>query len=370
MSEARQVRGMFKDVTVIRELRGNYPADIPFFTDVDIAELTKGDSDPMYLTIPIGQVNVVSGNKRFYGEAWVQELERQVIAKRPIGIMGHLKEEDLATEFPPEAIFWVGVKRVGEFLWGKGYIPAGAARDRVRRYKAANKAIATSIFAIAEGVWNKARGALDMLAETLDLKQIDIGPADRVGIPGLASVPLLTAEMQVTNTEQEHEVSKEQVIQELSRAQVQPQRGWQAPSNAQSESEIVAIREVLGLDDNADVTATVKEMKEFRETQRQAAVKAHITEMATPDPKRKPDEDKSIAQEAVRALVIEMVEATAPKSVQEAEAAYDKVIASPNVTELLKSKVVQTMGPRQGTPVAGKHGQSKYFKIPKEDEEE
>ena len=146
--------GDFWDVLIVRELHGDFP-DIPFFADVDLAEITKGDSDPLYLTIPIAQANVVSGNKRFYGEAWLQELERQVIEKRPIGIMGHLSEAELGTKFPEEAIFWLGVKRIGEMLWAKGYLPArNEARERIRRYKAANKTIGTSIFAAADGVWN------------------------------------------------------------------------------------------------------------------------------------------------------------------------------------------------------------------------
>lgn len=370
-ANVKETRGMFQDVLVVRELRADFPTDIPFFADVDIAQLTRGDDDPVYLTIPIGQANVVSGNKRFYDEAWLQELERQVTAKRPIGIMGHLKDEDLATEYPPEAIFWVGVRRIGELLWGKGYIPAGAARDRIRRYKAANKAIATSIYAMADSVWDKARGALHMLAETLDLRQIDIGPADRVGIPSLARVPLLTAEMQVANNEQEQEVmAKNEVIQELLNTKVTPQRGWQGSANGSSASgqvsELDAIRTTLGVDEKADLPKIIAEMAQTQAAQAKAAVKAHIAKMATPDPKRKPEEDVSIAQETVRKLVIEMVEARQPATVQEAETAYQAVLASPNVTELLKARVIETMGPKQTTAVAGKQGAAKYFNIPEE----
>ena len=85
-----------------------------------------------------------------------------------------------------------------------------------------------------------------------------------------------------------------------------------------------------------------------------------------PDPKRKPEQDKSVKVDAVRGVVIEMVEATQPKSAEEAEAAYDRVIASGPIAELLKSSVTRTMGPPQGTPVAGQRGQGKYFNIPQE----
>lgn len=354
--DTRETLGMFTDVAVIWELRGSYPTDISFFPDVDIAELTKGDDDPMFLTIPIGKANVTSGNGRFYDEAWLQELERQVIANRPIGIMGHLAEEELGTRFPDEAVHWVGVRRVNEMLWAKGYIPPGAARDRVRRYKATNKTLATSIFAKAEGIWNKARGALDMLAETLNLFQIDIGPADRVGIMDLARVPLLTAEMQSNHTQQEPTMAeKKEVLQELRKVAVPPLHGW-TPSNAEQVNELAAIREMLGADDKADLAQLVKELREQVEEQKKAAVKSRITELAT----------EGIKVEAVRGMVTELVNARNPQTVQEAEAAYNTVATSAHVTELLKAQVQTVMGPRQRTPVAAQQGAPKYVIYPQE----
>lgn len=373
-----QVKGPFADVLVVRELRGDFP-DVAFFADVNIEELTRGDSDPVYLTIPIGKINVKSDNGRFYSEAWVQELERQVRAKRPTGMMGH--EEDDPMAFPPEAIFWVGAQRIGEMLWGKGYLPPGPPRDRIRRYKATNKTLGTSILALAEGTWDAARGAYTMLAETLDLRRIDIGPIEKLGIKALGLVPILTSELAPAGadidemhpgTEQPSQeammAEKKELIQELRGARVPAQRGWQ-PSHAAEVAELSEIRELLGLDENGDVVKTVKEMRQAQETQRQAAVKARIVELATPDPKRAAEQEKGIAQEAVRALVIEMVQSYKPATVEEVDATYDKVVGSAAVTELLKSKVVQTMGPRQGTPVAGQNGGKRYFVIPSEEEE-
>lgn len=370
--QVTEFHSRFTDVAVIWELRGNYPTDIPFFTDVDIAELTKGDDDPMFLTIPIGKANVVSGNKRFYDEAWLQELERQVVANRPIGIMGHLADDELATKFPQEAVHWVGVRRVNEMLWAKGYIPPGAARDRVRRYKATNKTLATSIFAKAEGIWNKARGALDMLAETLNLFQIDIGPADRVGISGLAMVPLLTSEMATLPDELEqqeiHMPDKLEIIQELKRedARLLPDEVRAAiletVATPPEVAQVQELREALGVDDKADLKAVVTEMRQTQETQRKDAIKSKITELVT-------DKDKGIKVEAVRGIVTELVTARNPQTVLEAETAYNDVAASAHVTELLKTQVVNTMGPALRTRVAGQQGAAKYFVIPTEKQE-
>jgi hypothetical protein len=189
------ISGLFQDVSVITELRGSFPENIDYIDGVNIEELTRGDVDPMYLTIPIGRVGSLSGNKRYYDEEWTVELERQVLHERPVGIMGHIKPEDRASSFPIEAVHWVGAARLGDTLWGKGYIPPGPDRDRIRRYKATGRKLATSIFAKADGVWDAAIGAYRMVAKSLKLQQIDIAPYDRAGVPSLAIVPILTAEM-------------------------------------------------------------------------------------------------------------------------------------------------------------------------------
>src|SRR3972149_11512603 len=109
------------DVMAVWELRGDYP-DVPLAPDVDYAALVAGDEQPMFVTLPIGKVDAKSGNGRYYDESFVQELERQVLENKPVGLMGHLREADRATDFPLEAVHWVGAQRVGELLWGKGYV--------------------------------------------------------------------------------------------------------------------------------------------------------------------------------------------------------------------------------------------------------
>ena len=371
-----EVRGAFADILYITELRGEYP-DVPLFEDVNLAELTRGDDDPTFLTVPIGKIRTKSGNNRYYGEAFVQELERQVRAKRPTGMMGH--EDDDPMTFPPEAIFWVGARRIGEMLWGKGYLPPGAPRERIRRYKAANKLLGTSILAMAEGVWDKARGAYDMLAETLDLRRIDIGPVEKLGIKDLALVPILTAEMQ-HEQEQEHETMPEKgkldYISEMTRDDVRllPDDVRAAIVETVPAPPEVALvqelRQALGVDDQADLRGLVAEMQQRQHEQGQAAVKARIVELATPDPKRKPEEDKSIKVESVRGLVIEMVSARNPQTIAEAETAYGQVLELQSVKDTLAAAVEGAMGPRQRTRVAAQNGAAEgggYFIYPQEE---
>lgn len=358
-ANVEEFRGTFSDVLVVRELRGDYP-DVPFFDDVNIEELTRGDDDPTYLTIPIGKINVKSDNKRFYSEAWVQELERQVRAKRPTGMMGH--EDDDPMTFPPEAIFWVGARRIGELLWGKGYLPPGPPRDRVRRYKAANKTLGTSILAMAEGTWDKARGAFSMLAETLDLRRIDIGPIEKLGIKDLGLVPILTSEMQDESNQQEtHMPDKLEVIQELKRedARLLPDEVRAAIlETVQTPPAVALVQELcteLGVEEST-LKSAIAEMRSAIEQTRRDAIKHRITELVT----------EGIKVESVRGLVTELVNARNPQTPEEAENAYKQVSEMASVQETLAATVQRVMGPRQTTPVQSQQGKAKYFPIPQE----
>ena len=370
-----------RDVMFVWEFKGNYP-DVPLADGVDYNALVEGDDDPTFVTLPIGKANVTSGNRRHYDEAFIKEFERQVIDLKPVGLMGHLSSAARATEFPSEAVHWVGAKRVGELLWGKGYVPPGEARSRLKRYKASGKKIATSIDAQLEGIWDDKLGAYRMKADTLQLAQIDIAPADRAGIADLAVVPHFTSEMmpgaaRVSGNgngfnEENDDMDKAQVIREMTAedAKILPEpvraEVLKSASPAPEVAVVQEVRAALGVDEKADLRQIVTEMRKREEAQAKAAIKARIVEIATPDPGRKPDEDKSIKVAAVRGVVIEMVAALQPATVEEAEAAYNKVTESAAVTELLKASVVTTMGPRQGTPVAGQNGAPKYFVIPEE----
>ncbi len=369
-ANVKEFQGEFSDVMVVTELRGSYPT-VPIAGDIDYDALIAGDASPMFLTIPIGKVGVTSGNQRHYDDAFVIELERQTLQSKPIGLMGHLPAADRATAFPPEAVHWVGAARQGDTLWGKAYVVPGPVRERIARYKAQGKAIATSIDAFAEGVWDETLKAYRMSAQSLRLNQIDIAPADRAGIPDLAAVPLLTSEMQPAvppEPEQLEEpvMDKLQVINEMTAddARLLPESVRAAilasVSTPPEVAQVQSLRETLGLDEGADVVSAIAEMRRVQDEQRQADVQRRITELAA-------GPETGIKVEPVRALVVELVNARHPQTVQEAEAAYSQVVDTEAVKAALKLHVVETMGPRQGAgPVQGQKTARKFFVIPEE----
>lgn len=349
------------DVMAVHELRGNYP-EIAISESVDYDSLIAGDDDPMFLTLPIGKANVKSGNGRFYDEAFVQELERQTRDNKPIGIMGHLKESDRATEFPEEAVHWVGVQRQGDLLWGKGYVPKGQARDRIRRYKATGKKIATSIDAFVKGSYDAAKDAIHVVAKSLQLNQIDIAPADRAGIPALANIPIITKEMD--ENPKEPEMDKLQVINEMTAedARLLPEPVRNAVLETVQEAPEVAIvgsiREALGLDDGSNPLAAIQEMKKTQEDAAKTAVTSRIQELV----------NDGIKVESMQSLVTELVIARNPQTKEEAEAAYTAVTEMDSVKETLKATVSTAMGGKLTTPMQPKNGKATYFNIPKDGE--
>lgn len=364
--------GPMRDIMVIWEFRGDYP-EVPYAPGVNIEELIQGDPDPVFVTLPIGQAGVTSGNQRHYDEAFVRELERQTITNRPVGIMGHLRPQDLASAFPSEAVHWVGAKRVGELLWGKGYVPPGEPRDRLRRYKAAGTRIATSIFAEAQGAWDETLKAFRMVGNTLKLGQIDIAPADRAGIASLAAVPLLTSEMTDTPDtepgEEQPPMDKYQVIREMTAedAKLLPDPVVQAiqakvpqPETPAEVGMVAELRQALGVDDKTDLKTVVTELRQAQDHRARERVTARIQELVTAT-------EGGIALEALRPLVMELVQAKAPQTETEAETAYKQVVESEHVKRLLAAQVREMAGPNQQAPVTPGNGQprpNRYFQIP------
>lgn len=364
-----EIKGEFHDVLIISELRGGYP-DVQIASDVDYAGLIAGDPTPVFLTLPIGKAGVTSGNKRHYDEVWLQELERQTLTGKPVGLMGHLSTADRAHSFPTEAIHWVGALREGDTLWGKGYVPPGEARQRIQRYKAQGKKIATSIDAYAEGAWDESLKAYRMMAASMKLNQIDIAPADRAGISDLAAVPALSTEMNTpaeTPPEMQQEdnpaMDKLTIINEMTaedaRLLPEPVRAAIVASvPVPPEVALVAeLRNALDLPVTADIKAHLTEMRNTQERQRQDAIKARVRELVE-------DAEKGVKIIPLRALVTELVHNRKPATAADVDAIFTEVVNSASVKAALSARLVETMGPPQGTPVQGQTGQSKYFSIP------
>lgn len=205
------------DTLVLGEFHGRYP-EVPLADGVDLPSLIADDPDPFFVTLPVAAVNAISENGRWYDADFVESLSRQIIERHPVGQMGHVADDERATAYPIAAAHWVGALRVGEVLWAKAYVPVGAVREFMRRMKATNSQIATSIYGTGEQIWDTERGAWRVLNFTLE--SIDFAPPQRAGVRMLAAVPVVTREM---NTD------TQAMIERLIQAMVLPEAPPTAP---------------------------------------------------------------------------------------------------------------------------------------------
>lgn len=346
------------DVMVVWELRGSYP-EIPTFPDVDIAALTEGDENPVYITLPIGEAGATSRNKRHYDEAFVMELARQTQLRKPAGIMGHVKGKPM--EWPEDDVHWVGMKFENGQLWGKAYVSSKEGRERVRLYKSTNKPIATSIYAHMGLNWDEKIGAYRADSKSLDLHRIDLGPIDMAGIQSMAKIPHVTAELIDENDDnKENEMDKLQVIREMTAEDAallpQPVRDV-IVATVQTPAEVGLVTELRAELGDGDLLQAVRELKEEREERQKTAVTHRVTELV----------NEGIKAESLRPLVVELVQAKAPDTLEAAETAYKTVVEGETVMELLKAHVTQAGGPPLRMGVQGGKGGNKYIHIPEKE---
>lgn len=211
--EAHKTSEMIRDY-VVGEFRGNYPEIAPD-PRVDLGALTAGDDAPLYVTLPVGEVGKTSANGLHYDDALIAAIQEQIVGRG--GIMGHIKNEERDTAFPIEAVDWIGALRQGNVLWGKGYIPPGAAREYVRRLKARGGQLATSIYGPYEEKQMLDDGTYRIRG--LRLESLDLAPADRAALK-LGGQFAITAQMEQIETDMEDTMAltkeqKEQVLAEL-----------------------------------------------------------------------------------------------------------------------------------------------------------
>lgn len=318
---------------IIREytvgaFRGDFP-DVDIAPGVDMEALRELDADPFFATLPIvPEVGAVSGNGLLYDEELVSSIERQINENRPGGIFGHLKDEERDTSFPLPSGLWVGAKRIANTLWGKVYCPPGSGREHIRTLKALGGEISTSIYGKATK-FEKVRDGVKR-AINFKLESLDFAPPARAAL-GYGAVPHVTREM---TSEEEQAMATVEVINELRKVTPPPKQGWQ-PSNAEQVSELVAIREMLGVDESADLPRLIGEMRQVIEQQRQAAVTARISELV----------QEGVKLASARGVVRDLVNARRPQTVEEAESAFAAVLEMASIQELLALTVRELSGP-------------------------
>lgn len=214
---------------LVSEFGGKTPS-VPFAPGVDVADLTAGDDNPMFLVLPISETGKVSTNGLIHDDDLADTLVTQIMSDKPGGIMGHIPDALLDSAHPVSQIHWVGAVKADGKVWAKGYIPRTApeVREEYRILKAKRGKAATSIFGkavkeLAMALPGRARsGVTPWHARNFALEQIDLAPYKRASLPGSGqfaiTAEMATGEPAAIAEERTDEMDKTQVIAELSAA--------------------------------------------------------------------------------------------------------------------------------------------------------
>jgi hypothetical protein len=340
MSEAIVTGQLIALGASVAEFTGDFPQiDVP--ADINIAELEDDGSKPFFVTLPIiPHIGQVSGNGLLYDDALANSIAEQINAKRPGANFGHLAKDERATAFPHPKAFWVASKRVGDTLWAKAYVPVSEARQHLRNLMKVGGRIGTSIF--GGGDFEEVTKGVKRLTNFV-LETIDFAPPERAAL-GYGAPVMVTAEMADTpGLTKEREMSKEEVIQELRAVKVPPSKGWQAPKEpvqeqqaaAQEVTEMAAIREALGVPEGMNVVELVGELRDKVQYLTGAAIQSRISELV----------GEGVRLPSARGIITKLINAGAPRSVEEAETIYTQVVEMEEVKELLALTVREMAGP-------------------------
>ena len=352
---------------------GNYP-EITHRSDFAIDD---DDDDPIFMTLPIGEVNSKSRNGRFYDRAFYTELVRQVNGgEDPVtGIVGHrnLKAQSYEVKLP--SLEWVGATLEDDtgLVLGKAYVlpEDQQLRRNVRRAKKRKKKVATSI-------WGTTLMRGDRATKP-ELKSIDYVDPARAGVEAAIATPIITQEM-IESEEKKMPENTQDILSEL-----RTDRNLALEERVKAEHErdllqeqVQVVSELETLLETKDVLKHVTEMKEqisemkealtlvqeLRETLGTEDVRKHISELVT---ERDGLQKKTIAY-AARDVITEQVEFEDARPLianmigmdwekpeekalpfttrEEVEAAVKAVTEQETVQEMLKALVLKKTGGR------------------------
>lgn len=150
--------------------------DVPISDSVNIDELKKGDDDPLEVVVEIP----VSESTRgwYYTHEALKDIVDVVNEKSLHGLMGHQKEENIATEFPEIVTHWIGAKMTDNAAYFRGIVDASAVQ--LKRWIRSGVIKNVSIYGNAHLAEDDYGRSIVVGYEPLS---IDWTPLDRMGMP-------------------------------------------------------------------------------------------------------------------------------------------------------------------------------------------
>lgn len=312
-----------------------YP-DIPHRSDFTIDE---SDNDPVFMTLPIGAIDITSKNGRHYDEAFYQELVRQV-NERPdplMGNVGHENPDSRAWEIKLPSMEWVGATLDIEtgIAWAKAYIlPEDTKlRQHIRRAKRRKQRVATSI-------WGEATMDGDRATKPT-FKGIDFASPDKAGVEAAIAIPEMIESIKSEDTIMSDDNKQELVIElRTDRDGLRTQVAELTQQVAQYEPAFTLVAELRTTLDNEDLRTAISELQTELTNLRTQTARQTITELVNTE----------VKLETARPIILSMLgEHSDPTTAKER---LGELLKAPHVIEMQKALALSASG---GRALVGEH---------------
>lgn len=388
----------------LQKLQGAFP-DIPTYPHVDTELLYKDDPEPFHVVLPIAEVGRVSSNGLEYDDVLVTAIAEQMQLGVG-GIRGHIKDEELTTAYPVDAVHWIGHLRDGKTLYAKGYIPVGETRDDIRRKKARGGNVGTSIFGSAVRELSKSGTGKSWKARDFVLEQIDLAPSKRAALENRKGF-VITKEMTegempenvITSVNDVPEPIREQIIRESEASRKVQRLAEIEAENTKLKGEVAEMRQfasivaeirtvlgaeadipktvaeyhnamtklvdLLGIKEFANISVRVEEMHEqvaeFRQKAFDSAVDARVAELTkwdarTDDGKKKVE---AFRRQFRKAVVAELKGSQEPEKIAEvSKKVWDEEFQPLGETVVAALAGPSTFIPGRETPATNERGEA------------
>lgn len=328
-----------------------YP-EVAIGNGVDFDELIEGDDDPMFMTLPIGEVNARSRNGRTYPRREVQGIVNAINRETVLGRVDH------KWHFEMPSLTWIGafIDEDG-IAWGKAYIHKTAVevREYIRVAKSANAKVATSLEGYAEV-------DEEGMVSDLELHYIDIVHPKQMGIPAASGVPMVTTE---SFSEDDQDIQEEEDPMPVKNKTEEPvtESEFQlrlAEINRKHKEALDALNLKVKEQEYAlqDLNAVAERLQVTEGESPVVALQALIAERDNLQRENGELLQESIrvmvadkvAVEEVRDVIIGMVKETKPSRRSDVVAAIDRVLEQSAVKKLLQFSLAKEMGPAHTQP--------------------
>lgn len=329
---------------------------IPLPKDINVELLARAlgkasSDDLVFDTRPIGKITE-SRNGRFYAEASVLSLVKQVNEKRPEGRWGHLSDAEAGTVYEEPAIRCVAAEYVQETgtVWGKFILLTPEAERHILAARATNSKVGTSIYAFNPIIENKQ-------VVDYDLITIDLANAERVGIRDMSTVPNVSKEMK-----EDLEMGENtQVVAENS-ISTTPAIVTNAPAMSMDNAlaiikvQTVQLREAEEVKNNMRLIAECLAVDPTDVVTRIQSLRGRVSELESENSRLLSENiiavvSERVPAETVRPIVAELVRKENPTTRQGVANAVDKVLGMELVKKVIDASVVKESGPVVVAPV-------------------